>query len=219
MQKEKIKPILENTALFSGVSKRTIGRALTCPVLRFDAKEEICQGDEPAMFLVLAGRVRIASSPSADGVILNTLTRRYLFGVGALFGSEPPATHALALTRCTLLAIPQSRVEEMLAGDFIFTKNYIAFLSERIRFLNQKIAAFTVGSCEGKLARYLLSLPHEGNTLTLPMSLPKLSLTLGMGRASLYRAFDRLTQLGHITKDGRRVTFTDYPAFYAEYGE
>ena len=214
MQKDKIKQILVKTALFSGVSSRTIGRVLsTCPVVSYQAKEIIRQDGEPALFLVLSGKVRISSSSGSPGGILNTLSPRYFFGVASLFGKRSGTTVAHAITPCALLKISQETVEELLAGDFVFTKNYITFLSERIRFLNQKISAFTAENCEGKLARYLLSLPETDGTLLLPMSMQKLSLNLGIARASLYRAFDFFSDNGYLERDGRVVHIHDYAEF------
>lgn len=40
--------------------------------------------------------------------------------------------------------------------------NYVAYLSQRIWFLNEKIDALAAGSAEGKLAQYLLTHSREG---------------------------------------------------------
>jgi DNA-binding IclR family transcriptional regulator len=74
-------------------------------------------------------------------------------------------------------------------------------------YLNKKITVFTAGSAERKLACFMLD--HiSGNTFTPPTSMKRLSDMLGIGRASLYRAIDSLTECGAITektKDGMTV--------------
>ena len=60
---------------------------------------------------------------------------------------------------------------------------------------------------ERKLALYLSSL--GGGSVRLPLSICALSELLDIGRASLYRAFDRLEADGYITRQGRTVTVND----------
>ena len=87
--------------------------------------------------------------------------------------------------------------------------NYVRFLSDRIRFLNSKIATFTADSAKSKLMRYLVSQAElqnnpEGNVV-LPVSCQKLAESLNIGRASLYRAFEQLENDGLIRRSGKAV--------------
>ena len=85
--------------------------------------------------------------------------------------------------------------------------SYISFLSERIKFLNRKILYYTAGSAERRLALYLTSFPSDTVTPDLPMN--ALADLLDIGRASLYRAFDRLSEDGFITRDQNTVIIID----------
>ena len=85
--------------------------------------------------------------------------------------------------------------------------NYLAFLSEKIRYLNRKIVTLTAGSAERRLAYFLdTSIPENAAdipTITVPMN--SLAEMLNLGRASLYRAADRLSEEGFIERDGKTI--------------
>ena len=97
--------------------------------------------------------------------------------------------------------------------DFKLVENYLAFLSQRIRFLNKKIAGFTQSGAEGKLARYLLEVAaSQGkDSLLLPTSIQNIAKILNLGRASLYRALDTLSDLGYIVREGKTVRLLNIP--------
>ena len=90
-------------------------------------------------------------------------------------------------------------------------RNYVAYLSERIRFLSAKIDALTAGPALRKAAQYLLS-RQDGETAELDCSITDLACRLGVSRASLYRALDGLEAAGSIARKGRRVRILDQTA-------
>ena len=82
--------------------------------------------------------------------------------------------------------------------------NYVRFLTQRIQFLNRKIRYLTAGSAERRLALYLLSeIPKENVPTRLELTAVSLADLLDLGRASLYRAMDRLTEDGFLVRSGR----------------
>ena len=97
-----------------------------------------------------------------------------------------------------------------------FRENYIGFLGGRIRFLNRKIGYLTAGSAERRLALYLASLGPGEVRLSIPFS--ALSELLDIGRASLYRALDRLEADGQIVRHGgRSLTVVNPEALLSAY--
>lgn len=81
--------------------------------------------------------------------------------------------------------------------------NYLSFLSDRIDYLNKKITYITAGSAERKLATFFAS--FEKAEFELPVSFSSLSDMLDIGRASLYRALDKLVSDGCIERDGNDI--------------
>lgn len=107
-----------------------------------------------------------------------------LFGAAALFNDRADyATTLTARSRCDLLFFPQALVEELMARFPAVGYNYVAYLSQRIWFLNEKIDALAAGSAEGKLAQYLLTHSREG-WMEWDCSATGLAKRLGVSRAS-----------------------------------
>jgi CRP-like cAMP-binding protein len=88
-------------------------------------------------------------------------------------------------------------------------------MSARIRFLNEKIMYFTAGSTERRLALYLASLGKK--TIKMSISMTDLANTLDVGRASLYRAFDKLSEDGYIIKSEKIILIMNREEMVAHY--
>lgn len=148
--------------------------------------------------LILRGRVEVRR----ESLLMSTLSAGDVFGAAALFSdSSHYPTTLTALTPCQALLIPQEAVRRLLRECPAFAEDYAAYLSGRIRFLSQRLEAVSSPSAEGKLARYLLS--AEGEALTL--SATALCQRLGVGRATLYRAFEALEGAGAIARTGKTI--------------
>ena len=81
--------------------------------------------------------------------------------------------------------------------------NVIAMQARKIRFLNEQVLSFSSPDNAEKLYRWLFrQTPDAEGTVSLPMGMAALAAHLGMGRASLYRAFERLCGDGRLQKAG-----------------
>lgn len=148
--------------------------------------------------VVLRGRVQVRR----ESLLMSTLSAGDVFGAAALFtGGEDYPTTLTALTRCEALLIPEESVRRLLRECGPFAEDYAVYLSGRIRFLSQRLEAVSSPSAEGKLACYLLTV--GGDSLTLPAA--ALCQRLGVGRATLYRAFETLERTGAITREGKTI--------------
>ena len=157
--------------------------------------------------IVLDGRLRVTKE-NADKrpIVMSTLQRGALFGAAALFNSEPEyATKITAIERSRVLFLPQRLIKRMIEREPDIAENYIRYLSERILFLNRKIYFLTAGTAEQRLAGFLLDNLAVGEYSEMPMPMHRLADALNMSRASLYRAFDELTQSGAVSKQGKLV--------------
>ncbi len=155
-----------------------------------------------ALALVLEGSVRVLHGR----VVMNELVAGDVFGAAALFGDEAPfPTTVKAHTRCRILFIPQATVSAWMAAVPRVGENYIRFLSDRIRFLNRRLATLTAGQTDGKLWRYLLAHRDEDGIVHLGGGISELAKALNMGRSSLYRGLDALTADGKIARRGKEI--------------
>ena len=184
----------------------------------FSSGEEIpwTRDGERLLTLILEGQGIVTPRGDDRFVMLKTALPSDVFGVSILFSGEPPVSTVRAKGQLVALCLPASAIRNLLDRNADFRMRYITFLSGRICFLNQKIAAFTAGSVERRLARYLASIAKEdGGALHLPIPMTALAAQLDVSRASLYRALDRLVEEGLIERDGRALRISDKTALSA----
>ncbi|MBO5898651.1 MAG: Crp/Fnr family transcriptional regulator [Clostridia bacterium] len=160
--------------------------------------------------VLLQGRAKVyANAPdTVEAALLRTMDAGAIFGVHCIFGNDmTPQSRIVAQKPCCVLLVPSSLWEEILAAHPATMANYVRFLTQRIQFLNRKIRYLTAGSAERRLALYLLSeITEDGVPTRIDLSAVSLADLLDLGRASLYRAMDRLTEDGFLIRDGHEYT-------------
>lgn len=204
------KALVGETFLFRGAGQEPLEFALSDPRCTREeaAKGAVIYGPHTfrrCLGVVLAGQIQV----NKGTLIMSVLEPGDLFGAAALFHQgEDYATTLTARSRCLLLFLPQALVEELMARFPRVGRNYVAYLSGRIRFLAGKVDALTAGNAGQKLAQYLLA-RASGGWAEPECSAAGLARRLGVSRASLYRAYDALTEAGLIRREGRRVRLLD----------
>ena len=182
-----------------------------CPVRCFHAGEEIRtpRSDSDGLGIVLSGSAIAYTPHPIKKVMLRTFSAGAVFGISDWYDDDRTGLSRIEAKETTkVLTINPQAVRLLIEESRPFREHYISFLTGRIRFLNQKIEYLTAGGAEIKLSHYLLSL-GEKQTVTLPLSMSALAEMLDLGRASLYRAFDTLTEDGFISKQGKTITLHD----------
>lgn len=154
--------------------------------------------------VVLRGRIQVYK----NALLMSTLWSGDLFGAATLFSQrEEEPTTLTALTTCELLLIPQEGVRRLLRESGSFAEGYVTYLSDRIRFLSDRLSTLSAGTAEGKLAQYLLAV--AGAEGEVHLSATRLAALIGVGRATLYRAFDSLEGEGLIARTGKTIRIVD----------
>ena len=155
--------------------------------------------------VLLEGVLRVQK----EGLLISTLRQGEIFGAAALFNDEEGyPTTLTALSNCRLLLIPQETIRWLIGASSAFAEGYVTYLSGRIRFLSSRLDAVSAERGENKLARYLLSTSQGGGCIT--QSATQLCQRIGVGRATLYRAFELLETDGSIVREGKTIRVTDY---------
>lgn len=159
-----------------------------------------------ALAWVLDGHLRVLHGR----VVMNDLHPGDVFGAAALFGAEDayPST-VMAATDCRVQFIGQETVSAWMAADPRIGENYIRFLSDRIRFLNRRLATLTAGQTDDKLWRYLQAHRDSAGVVPLPDGMGGLAEHLGMGRSSLYRSLDTLLAAGVIRREKKQIVLLE----------
>ncbi len=222
MKKEEIIFKLNKHILFTNVESNILLTAFEDPqnfITTFKQGDEIFSpwAKEKKLGFILSGEASVYSADGNRSVLLRPLLEGDTFGVANLFEENSPFVSTIIAKRTTsVIFFSQSSIKKMLDDCSEFRMNYITFLSQRICFLNKKISCFTAGSPERRLAVFLCSQSFE-NSFSLCINANSLSEMLNIGRASLYRAFDKLIADGFITKDGKKLTLLDRTALEAHY--
>lgn len=164
--------------------------------------------------LILSGTATILTG---TGNLIRFATVGEMLGVASVFGeSNAKSTMIIAHTDCKVLYFPGDLLNAILKNEFEVTRNYLAFLSDRVSFLNKKLNILTQGSAEQKLAVFLSGFGKK--EFTLPISYIELAKYLSIGRASLYRVLDDFCDNNIITRKDKNIVINDFNKLKNIYG-
>jgi hypothetical protein len=76
-------------------------------------------------------------------------------------------------------------------------------------FLNRKIATYSAGNVESKLAAFILNEYNENRSDTITFNAKRTSEEINAGRASVYRALASLEASGLIIFTNKLIKITD----------
>ena len=208
------------TPLFRGTNTdlvQRIFRGHDCGVKQFASGEIIFSPEhkEKTAGILLDGKAVVNTPDPSKKTLLRFLGANEPFGIAGLFSDAPYVSVIRAHEPCIVFLLKESAVRALLESDTAFLYQYLEFLSGRIRYLNRKIGYLTAGCAERRLALYLYSLGKK--EFRLHDSISALSDLLNLGRASLYRAFERLTEDGFLQKNGRDFILPDPEAMLNAY--
>ena len=155
-----------------------------------------------AMGVVLEGRLAVLKGKE---LLLNTLGPGQCFGVAALFcPAEDYVTTVQARAPSVVVFLPDQWLVELFGAFPQTSVAYIAFLSQRIRFLNRKIDSFTAPTAQEAVLGCLLDIQQDG-VAQITGGYSQLARALNIGRASLYRSLDALEAEGRIQREGKTI--------------
>lgn len=198
-----------DSKLFMGVSRKNISSLLET---QEKAIEVFKKGDvifspekyEASMGFIIRGSINVIKP--ATGVTMNTLKKGEFFGAATLYSQRNSYVAKLvATTETKVLFIEKETVGVLMLREQAMAMNFISYLTDKLYYLNAKIDAFTGGTAESRLATYLLEAFGGYKTMQLTTPYTKLAVSLNIGRASLYRAFDTFIDNNIIEKDGKFI--------------
>lgn len=148
----------------------------------------------------------------ADGaaIPLNSLKAGDAFGVLSAFSTAAEfPTYIKAKKEAQLVFFTKEDILYLVKNEPEIAINLIYFLGDRIAFLNDKISTFSADNTEQKVAKFLIYEVQKSGSLTFAFNCKKTSEALNIGRASLYRAIDVLTQRGILTLENKIINISD----------
>lgn len=207
------KQIRENR-IFLGISEGVLTKYvyLRGELKTFEPGEVMMDFSAPdsGIGILAGGRGVIYSSDEGKNMLMRFVSAGDSVGVASMFTTSPLRTRLIACgdIPSKIFLLPRAAFLELLNYDStgVLRNNLLTFLSDRISFLNGRIACVTGGSAERRLALFIKSSPDNGGTVYIGMSMKALASALDIGRASLYRAMDALTEAGIVSRDGNSIT-------------
>lgn len=174
----------------------------------FQGGEVIYENDHTmaALGFIVSGGAEIVRTREGCDVYLRSMQSGDVFGAAILFSdTNAYVTRVRAKGKTRVVFLPQAAAEKLMLDCPRAALGYIAFLSEKIRFLNAKLATFTAGSATEKLENYLRQNADADGVFVPKVSYSRIADALGLGRASLYRAIDDLAADGIIRKEEKNI--------------
>lgn len=204
---------LKSSCLFSEAGEELVSELLSSgsyEIAVFPKGERIFspESTDVRLALVLKGTLEV----SKGSLFMNRLGTGAISGMSCLFGEERAfPTTVTAGENVRLLFISKEQLMSLFSRYPDILQRYLTLLSRKICFLNEKIESISAPDSAEALRRYLTDMSEklQCDTFTLPVSSQKLASALGMGRTSLYRAFEQLTEEGFLTKDGKTVSIIE----------
>lgn len=197
-----VQPI--NSFIFNGLSSNEKNAVLSL----LDTPLNLTKGSElynnGMIGIILEGNATVKRlNDMGDSITIRTISKDELFGAASVFGEwKDGMSSIIANTECTVQYISESKFSEIIRLYPLISLNYIAFLSDKIRFLNQKLDAFTAKTTEEKLYEFLLSQSNDDGIVNLSFGMSELARRLNVGRTSIYRDISTLESKNLIQRNG-----------------
>lgn len=222
MEIQAIHGFLSGHPLFTCLGENEVSRlAAAAGYVEYQPGDTVTSGpvDGACLSAVVTGKCGAFAHGTGQTLPLRSFGPGDVFGVSGLFSGAPDVSGIRAVTETGILHIPETALMEAVTGNAGFAVAYITFLTQKIVFLNRRIACLGAGSASRKLAAWLSdNIPEGQGPVRLPVSMERLSSMLDMGRASLYRACEDLEAQGLLIRNGKTWEVPDGAALRDLFG-
>jgi CRP-like cAMP-binding protein len=205
----------EKTFLFKGLTKEDIGPLLNTITTEIRSYPKGATVYSPETFdkkigFIYQGECTVGRYSNGNVIPLNTSKTYDSFGILACFSHQDEfPTVITTKTPATIIFMAHDDLCSLLMKSSAVSLNIIEFLTRKINFLNGKIAEFSGGSIEEKLATHLLGLAKKYSSSEFSLNKKKSAEALNCGRASLYRSLEALANAGYITLEDKKIIIND----------
>ena len=214
--KNKLVPFLSELFLFKNTSFDDLNKIAAkheFQIFEFESGENIYTPDDfsKKVGFVYSGECVVEKQKSdGNSVPLNLLRKNDSFGIMTVFSSSNKfPTYVKAKKQSRIVFIEGEVITSLIKEYPEIALSVIEFMSNRIEFLNSKIATFSADSVEEKLALYILREYENDSTGKIKLNLSKTAELLNAGRASIYRAINSLEELKLIKFENKKIFIID----------
>ncbi len=162
-----------------------------------------------AIGFVKSGSVSAVTNNSQQ-MVMKRICAGSCFGAAAVFGTADTYVSTVSAAEdAEICFITEETLVLLFEKHPVTAVNYIAFLSDRIRFLNKKLSVISCSDAENTVLKYLTLSADDNGYAVIPVSMTELAKMLGLGRASLYRSLDTLEKRGNIIRENNKIKVTE----------
>lgn len=207
----------DKEVLFLNPLFKTLNRSLcedwiksgSAKIISFDKGEAVMTEENfsRCLIVILKGSAAVVKN-GLDGhrTVINLLRCGDVFGMATLFfEQEEYPSEIITEESCRMAFFSKKLVEEAFSSSPEFSKAYVTLLSQKIHFLNARLGTFAEGETDERLLRWIKDISGGKMEFCLPCSVSRVAESIGVGRASLYRAFDSLQAKGVLKKSGKSI--------------
>ena len=219
LSKQKLE-LINRSFLFLNVDEIIVRRIIFdsgCARKKYNRGEVIPEAEmsDGALGIVLSGLLRVERMTSEGvGAKLQMLRDSECFGAAAVFSPRKNVTLRLVAERQTeVFFIPGKTLRWAIERSNTIMENYIRYLSDIIWMLQGRVFTLSAGTAEMKLAVYLAD--HCGEKHEVTGYMTEISRQLNLGRASLYRAIDKLKSEMLIEQNAKTIRVISSEALHA----
>jgi CRP-like cAMP-binding protein len=171
-------------------------------VKRFEKGELVAQQGDivSALYILLTGSVK-TEMISDSGTILNidTISAPNALAPAFLFAENNRfPVGAIALEDCEIVLISKDSITKQLTHNEEFLKGFMAFNSNRVHFLSERLKLLSTKTIKGKLAQYILIRTKDTHFI-LDRKQEELAEYFGVTRPSLSRSLSEMVDEGIIS--------------------
>lgn len=111
-----------------------------------------------------------------------------------------------AVLPSSVLSISKNKLTTIMHNDSRVLENFLSIISDRSRFLSERLRLLSFGTIKSKLRSYFLELTRDNDygTFTVPHTHQELADMFGVTRPALSRAIRQLEDSGTIRRKGGR---------------
>lgn len=191
-----------NSPLFQGLTPAETDGLLANKhrILHYNAGDIIAlQGDPYKSLLIIAeGRVKgEMTNPAGERIVIEEIVSPRSIAPAFLYATDNTLpVDVIAENNTTIYSIPIQNFTTILQQDIRILTNFIRSMSDRSKFLSERVRLLRFGTIKSKLAQYLLEQiqRNKSSDLYLPHTHQELADLFGVTRPALSRAMSQLTE-------------------------
>ncbi len=164
---------------------------------------------EHMLGVMLCGTAQVTKQARGGVVVMSVLGAGSAFGAATLFANGCALTRVAAKSAVTAVIFSEAAFTRLMRESFDVTCGYCRYLTERIRFLTNRVECMAGGTVADKLMSYFEKNAVEG-VVRLQYGMDSLAKAVSVSRASLYRALGELEAAGMVTRNGREIKIIGY---------